>query len=147
MFPRLFYSRLKFFYLQLEKNFEATNSFLRKHFYSLYQAPPKKKMIRVPKNPKLSNNKPWKSYESDYHGTISNYFDKKMPFLDNMSNKQLQLEFMEVRKNLMDKSKILYLYKRSISSARIGNKISTVKIIRWASLVHLDQICIRVLRN
>lgn len=87
-------------------------------------------MIRVAKNPKRSQN--WKDYESDYSSETTNYFDKKIPELDNMSNKQLQIEFVAVRKSLMDKSKILYLYKRSLSGARSSGQISKVGVIRWA---------------
>ena len=134
MYPRLFVSRLKFFFLQFERCFETTNEFLRKHFNKFYNPPPKKKMIRVSKNKK--NHQNWRTYESDYSNCTSNYFNRKIPELDNMSNKQLQIEFVEVRKSLMDKSKILYLYKRSMSSARNASKISQVNITRSANLVH-----------
>jgi hypothetical protein len=86
-------------------------------------------MIRVPnKNPLNSGG--WRTYESQYGGLSNNYFNRKIPELDHMNNKNLQVEFMNVRKSLMDKSKVLYLYKRSISSARANGKNSQVRIIR-----------------
>ena len=129
MYPRLFYSRLKFFFLQFNRCFETTNTFLQKHFASYYQAPPKKKMIRVPKNRRIKKEN-WRDFQSDYSNNNYCYFDKKIPELDKLNGKELTMEFLSVRKNLMDRSKILYLYKRSISSAKISQKNSQVKITR-----------------
>ena len=128
MYPRLFYSRLKFFFLQFNRCFETTNNFLQKHFSNYYQAPPKKKMIRVPN--RISKKKEnWRDYQSDYSNRFC-YFDKKIPELDKLNSKELTMEFLSVRKSLMDRSKILYLYKRSISSAKISQKNCQVKITR-----------------
>lgn len=40
MYPKLFYSRLKFFYCQLERSFESAHKFLRQYFPSYYRPPP-----------------------------------------------------------------------------------------------------------
>lgn len=124
MYPRLFVSRLKFFYLQFERCFETTHEFLRSHFADLYQPPPKKKMTRVSKRSPQKQN--WRAIESEYSARPSSYFDRKLPELDRMDDKQLRVEFVAVRKSLMDNSKILYLYKRSLAGARAASKVSQV---------------------
>ena len=102
-------------------------------------------MIKVTQKAKRNAN--WKQYESDYMYQTANYFDKKVPELDKMSNKQLQVEFVAVRKSLMEKSKILYLYKRSVSGARRSGSISQVGVIRWGALTHWGPTCTRVLKS
>lgn len=131
MYPRLFYSRIKFFYLHFDKCFETTNSFLRKYFKEFYKPPPEN-LIRVGRKRRKQN-----FYNKNGHGEnigyddydsyrVGNYFNKKLPELDEMTNKELDQEYNQVRKSIMERSKFMYLCQRTISYAKLGKKYNQI---------------------
>ena len=137
MFPRIFYSRLKMFYLEFNKCFKTTNDFLHQYFKTYYKALPKN-MIQVKKKKHYNKNKnvskegsfqSFNEYSLRNCFSPSNFFDKRYPEIDQLNNMNLTLEYNNIRNSIRDRSKIMYIYKRSIANAKHKKKYSQVRLI------------------
>ena len=113
------------FYLELSKCFNSTNEFLHQYFKSYYKPPLK----RITKSSYIKNNsstEDWRQYSNDTYLSPHNYFDKVIPELENMNDRELSYEYNQVRKNIAERAKIIFLCKKSISNARISKNYSQV---------------------
>lgn len=115
LFPKVLITRLKFFLVQLEENFQLTKEFLMKEFRDMYEEP-----VIISKTPIKKNFK---------ENVVTKWmlpFGAETNGLKNLNNNDLQLEFIRIRKKLKEHKKIFCLYSRCLNNSRQINNFSDV---------------------
>jgi DNA-nicking Smr family endonuclease len=109
------FSRIKFFYCQLEEDYNLTREFLLKEFKDMYEA---KNELRITQN---------KNHSKKNNKLVFNDFEWISPFgsevnqLKNMSNNELTLYYAKIRERIKEYKKIYCLYSKCLSSSKRSN--------------------------
>ena len=118
IFPQLMFSRIKFFYSQLNEEYMITREYLLKEFRDFYDQQNETKIHKTKTSKKKKNNLVFKDFE-----WISP-FGKEIKNLKNKSSNELTLIFSQIRSKIREYKKIYCLYSKCLSNSKRSNNYS-----------------------